>query len=391
VKVAFYTIATHLGGAERSLLDIVTRLDRQSNGRYTPWVILPQSGGPMVEVLEKNKIEFEVLPFPDQFLKVSRQNFLNDTLKALPQLPHITQYVNQLTKLLKTSSPHLVHTSGIKCHLLAGQTLPWHKTPVLCHLRDILPQGLTLKLLRAMARQKNFHLVANSKSTAHTLAPHPAHVVYNGIDVHRFIPKKGSTFRDHLKLDESTPLVGIVAVLAQWKGQMQFIEMTKQLVNEGSTAHFIIVGDPIYDTSSDENYKDQLTAQIKSLGLQQRVHLVGYIDPPEVAMQGLDIVVHASTKPEAFGRVIIEAMACERPVVAANQGGPTEIIDPGVTGLLYPMGDVDAMAKSVKHLLDNPERREKIGQVARAAVSQRFSVEAMVDGIIKVYDQIEPY
>ena len=126
-----------------------------------------------------------------------------------------------------------------------------------------------------------------------------------------------------------------MGVLARWKGQLDFVRAAARLIAEGSQDHFVIVGDEIYDTSGESGFGAELRAQVKDLRLESKIHFTGFMaDIPEV-MNGLDILVHASTLPEPFGRVVIEGYACETPVIASRAGGILEIAEDGRSALLF--------------------------------------------------------
>jgi glycosyltransferase involved in cell wall biosynthesis len=102
-----------------------------------------------------------------------------------------------------------------------------------------------------------------------------------------------------------------------------------------------------------------------------------------------DVVVHASTRPEAFGRVVIEAQAMGRPVIASDLGGPVETVEHGVTGWRVPAGDAGAVAAAIEAALALPaEERHALGCRARAAVLRGYTVSAMQSATIDVYREI---
>ena len=116
-----------------------------------------------------------------------------------------------------------------------------------------------------------------------------------------------------------------------------------------------MVGDEIYDTGRDHGLKAELEAKATDLGLDDVLAFVGYDADTVGVMQGLDVLVSASTHPESFGRVVVEAMASGVAVAASALGGVLEIVEDQVTGRLFPPGDAPAMARTVRGLLADPE------------------------------------
>ena len=133
-------------------------------------------------------------------------------------------------------------------------------------------------------------------------------------------------------------------------------------------------------------YRRELEARIASLGLQDRVRLVGHADDMPAALLLADIVVHASTDPEAFGRTVIEAQAMARPVIAADLGAPRETVQQGITGWRVTPGDPAALAALLRQVLDLPAAaRAAIGDRARAHVLQAYTTAAMQAATLDLY------
>ena len=164
------------------------------------------------------------------------------------------------------------------------------------------------------------------------------------------------------------PLVGLFGRLSEWKGQHVFLDAIAAM--EGVQA--VIVGGALF---GQEAYEARIREQASRLGLEGRVRFLGFRpDVPEL-MAAMDVVAHTSIVAEPFGRVVVEAMMCGRPVVATRGGGVTEIIRDGETGLLVPPGDASALAAAIGCVLSQPALAERLAQKGREDVSQRFSLE----------------
>jgi glycosyltransferase involved in cell wall biosynthesis len=105
-------------------------------------------------------------------------------------------------------------------------------------------------------------------------------------------------------------------------------------------------------------------------------------------MRALDIVVHASTRPEPFGRVIIEAMALERAVVTTALGGAAELIEDGVTAVAWTSGTSEELASLISRLVRDPDTRRALGKQGRIRVARDFSRDQMTSGLLRVYDEL---
>ncbi|MFF2321628.1 glycosyltransferase family 4 protein [Agrobacterium sp. NPDC058088] len=195
-------------------------------------------------------------------------------------------------------------------------------------------------------------------------------IVYNGFDPAKAKPHDPGTaarLRAELGLGPQ-PLVGLFGRLSEWKGQHVFLDAIAAM--EGVQG--VIVGGALF---GQEAYEARIREQASLLGLDDRVRFLGFrSDVPEL-MASMDAVAHTSIVAEPFGRVVVEAMMCGRPVVATRGGGVTEIIRDGETGLLVPPGDASALAVALGSILSDPSLAQRLGQRGREDVSDRFSLE----------------
>ena len=171
--------------------------------------------------------------------------------------------------------------------------------------------------------------------------------------------------------------------LTEWKGQRILVEAARRL-HDGGTAQPLRVA-LVGDAQGREAYREALSAMIEEADLSRIVTLAGHVDDMPAAYAWSDVVVSASTRPEAFGRVAVEAMATGRPVVATNHGGSAETVVDGETGRLVPPGDADALAEAIGALARDPEARRAMGRAGRARARARYSTGAMVARTLDVY------
>ncbi len=132
---------------------------------------------------------------------------------------------------------------------------------------------------------------------------------------------------------------------------------------------------------------EELQALADRLGLSERVGFTGFL-PAAPAMRALDVVVHASTRPEPFGLVIAEAMACGRAVITSGSGGAAELIDAGDDALTHVPGDVADLSRCIVRLAGDPELRRQLGSRARASACRRFDSERLAREVVAVYEAI---
>ena len=201
-------------------------------------------------------------------------------------------------------------------------------------------------------------------------------------DPARVGPERLAALRAAWGVAEGRPVVMLPGRITRWKGQEVLVEAMARL---GGEALALLVG----DAAGREGFRDALATRIAALGLGERVRLVGHAEDMPAALLLADVVVHASTEPEAFGRTVIEAQAMERCVVASDLGGPTETVEHGVTGWRVPPGDAGALAAAIAAVLAMPPAaRAAIGARARAAVLAGYTTARMQAATLAVYREL---
>jgi glycosyltransferase involved in cell wall biosynthesis len=144
-----------------------------------------------------------------------------------------------------------------------------------------------------------------------------------------------------------------------------------------------VIGAPLFG-SAEETYARELRSLVTDLDLADRVEFRGFRDDVQDELAQLDVLVHASVLPEPFGQVVVEGMAAGLPVVAADAGGPAEILESGVTGILVPAGDTAALADALRRLAEDGELRLRLGEAARLR-AMAFAPERIAPQVLEIY------
>ena len=215
-------------------------------------------------------------------------------------------------------------------------------------------------------------------------------IVHRGVDLSRFDASRISAERvvalaNRWRLDGGVPVVMLPGRLTRWKGQVVFIKAVAKLARRDICC--LLVG----SDQGRAGYRRELEALVDAHGLNEIVRIVDHCDDMPAAYMLTDVVVSASTDPEAFGRVVPEAQALGRPVIASNHGGARETVIVGETGWLTPPGDVDALAETLARVLDlTGPARERLAEKAVAHVRTEFSREAMCSKTLEIYNEVLP-
>jgi glycosyltransferase involved in cell wall biosynthesis len=397
MRVMYLSPTGQLGGAETSLVDILASVRRAEPA--WPLHLLAASDGPMIARVRSLGVTAEVLPFPPAIARLGEHGATASGSSArfaaqiLLASPAALRYRAALARAIEAFDPAIVHTNGLKMHLLGAWGCHPGRTRLVWHLHDYLgSRPTTTKLLR-WHHGHPAAVITNSASVAADAARALANgtrvvTVRNGVDLDRF-----STTGVRANLDAmaglpqappNTVRVGLVATLARWKGHATFLEAIARLPAHLPVRAYI-VGDAVYQTEGSQYSLDELRHLARSLGVADRVGFTGFVHTPEATFRALQVVVHASTAPEPFGLVIAEAMACGRAVIVSNAGGAAEIVEPGVDALVHTPGDAADLAEQITALAGNQELRARLGRAARATAERSFDRARMAAELVPIY------
>jgi glycosyltransferase involved in cell wall biosynthesis len=231
------------------------------------------------------------------------------------------------------------------------------------------------------------HVITTSGQIAHRLSEElqvPSSrvtCVATGVDLARFNPDVPGTLRQELGLTQEVALVGMISVLRSWKGHATFLDAAMKLLADGKRrVHFIIAGDG--------PARAEWTEKIKEEPWRNHVTLLGHRDDVPNILASLDVLVLPSYAHEGIPQIILQAQAMSCAVVATTIGGIPEVVENGVTGLLIPPRDADALAKKNSALLDDPALAAYLGRNARAHIEKSYSLDAMGERLLELYANI---
>jgi glycosyltransferase involved in cell wall biosynthesis len=367
-------------GSGVCLLELTSHLPPE---RYRALVALPTEG-PLAYALRARGVPVVILP-----LGGLRRTFRPDQVAGI-MWGNVTGR-RGLVRLVRERSVAAIHTNNT--HVLSGAFAAGRaQVPHITHVREnILPPRLVSTGIASLLFRLSDRLIVVSRGAAvEFLGERASHskvrVIHDGIDISAFRgdaqPREA---RSSLGWEMEPLHVGVVARLTPWKGHEVFLRAALRIVTARPGVRFVIVGDA--DTPRNESYKRRLHALCRDLGLDDSVQWVGFMDPVQPAIAALDVIVVPSVRPEPFGLGVVEAMAMGRPVVAANHGGPPEILSRG-GGVLVAPRDPEALAAAVTGLLDDPEERLRMAATGRKEAQARFDIESHVSAVVDVYDEL---
>jgi len=351
------------GGAQEHVYGLLSRLDRE---RYAPTVV-SLSPGASVRRIATLGVPTLVIDEPDDAIAVGAlAAHLTD---VRPDVLHNHMY-----------RAELVGTRAAIALGEIGRPRPYVVSTI--HSSRVRSPDDRAELRRLTPRIDQ--LIAVSRAIEEKIRHEervgaPVRLVYNGVDLHRYDHQEPCcTLRDEYGIEADAPIVGVIARLEPEKGHRTLLDAWPLVLRRVPGARLLVVGEGSLLT--------ELAWQARELGIERRVVFTGRRDDIPAVTAALDVAVLPSYR-EAQGMVILEAMALSRPVVATNVGGIPEMIEDGVSGLLVPPHDPDALAAAIVQLLVDHPYADTIGRKGHDVAHERFSIEFMVRAIEDIYDE----
>lgn len=399
MKITFLNSSGEMGGAERSLYDLLASL-RAARPGWELTLIVPHHGA-LSEKAAALGVGVVAVRFPPALSRlgdagaggpagrrVSRgQLFIN----LLAAAPGVALYLLKLRGVLRRIGPDVVHANGLKAHVLSVWARPG--APVVWHVHDYVGRRpLMSRLLRKYSR-RCAAAVVNSRSVGEDLRSVcgeglKTFTLYNAVDLETFSPGG-----EQLNLDAMAGLppaapgtvrVGLLATMARWKGHETFLKSLSLLPGETRVRGYII-GGPIYRTRGSQFSLKELRELAGRLGLGGRVGFTGFVENSAAAIRSLDVLVHASTEPEPFGLVVVEGMACGLPVIASRAGGAAEILSMGDGPLGHAPGDPGELSSQIDRLAGDAELRAQSGRAGRSTAERCFDRARLAGALAAIY------
>jgi glycosyltransferase involved in cell wall biosynthesis len=374
LRIVYLGHTARLSGNELALVGVLPYL-----ADVDPYVILAEDG-PLVDRLEERGIPVEILPLGERVRGLTRDRVRVSALGSVRAV-QTALYAWQLAGRLRALNPALVHANTLKAWVYGAPAARVAGVPAVWHLHDRLaPEylpGAAIRLLRALGHRFAAAIVVNSATTLATL---------NGLAAKATVVPPAIQQRAAVRESRSPNArftVGMVGRLAEWKGQHVFIRAMAEAFPDDD-ARGVVVGAPLF---GEEDYARELRSLCAHLRLEQRIDFRGFREDIDAELASFDVLVHASVLPEPFGQVVVQGMAAGLPVLASAAGGPTEIIENGVTGILYPPGDVQALAAALRRVAADLSLRDRLGSAGQERAKD-FRPELVARRLTAVYRDV---
>ncbi len=359
------------GGVERGTIDIAGAVAAEG------WTSLVASaGGPMVADLDRVGAEHITMPLDSKNPWIMHRN------------------AGALTELIYDRKVDIVHARSrapawsahsaarrIGCHFVTTYHGTYNASnPIKNFYNSIMARGERVIAIS--------DFIARHIERKHGTDSARIVTIHRGVDLSLFDPQRVSAERmiqlaTAWRLQDGMPVVMLPGRLTRWKGQAVLIDALKELGRDDIRCLFV---------GADQGrtaYRQELERMVADRGLESVVHIVDNCRDMPAAYMLADVVVSASTDPEAFGRVAVEAQAMGRPVIASDHGGARETVIHGKTGWLVTPGSPSALAEAIARAADlGTSAREEMAAAARRNAEERFSVDQMRAATLDVYRSV---
>jgi glycosyltransferase involved in cell wall biosynthesis len=384
LNVLIFSHSSGLGGAERSLLTLVTDLIKDYNTQIT--VVLPPDG-PSIDLLKKAGAT--VLPAPIHlWCTTNKLSYKDEGLER--QLKTFDWLINHLEDL-RSLSPDIILTNTI--------VIPWGgvaaallKRPHIWLINEFgeLDHGFSFfhpfADVLGLIEQSSDVIVTRSLAIRETLFPHleedQVKTIYRSIELPAEASRREKPFHSR-----STYLLAIIGTIRESKGQQDAVEAVIELrKNCNRQVELVMVG------HAEEPYRNALTQLARDNGVEEHIHIVPFQKNVYSIMEQADAILLCS-RMEAFSRVTLESMLVGKPFIGTNTGGTPEMIQDGETGLLYEPGNIPQLVEKIEWLMDHPDWAREIAQKATGFARSTFTKEKYAGEFHKLINSVvsKPY
>jgi glycosyltransferase involved in cell wall biosynthesis len=349
-KALFVTHTAAPSGAELYVARLATAL------RDVEVAVAFTEDGPMVERMRARGVETTIIrnDFDSRAMTIAGSGPAG-LVKGFFALLRLGSALGSVTR---RSAASVLVAESTKALVMGAVAARVARVPLVWHVHDRISAEYFGRALAPIVRVFGWAVsdayIANSRSTLSSLIRwrKPALVAYPGVEI------DGGRLRPSQRSPEKTVVV-VVGRLTRWKGQDVFLRALAEVAVR--PAQVYLVGGTFF---GEEPFRDELRLLADDLGLS--VTFTGHVDDPTYYMRRADILVHCSVIAEPFGAVVVEGMNAGCAVIASQPGGPTEIVEPGVNGLLVDAGDRAQLTAALDELIGDPDLRGRLSAAAPA-------------------------
>lgn len=391
IKIGILDHSGEIGGAETSILTLLKHYD---TSRFHIKMVLATRGG-FSKVLKEMGIETLSVLLPSSLRNLKRGQFLRSLLFFFVYFFTFKIYLLKLRNLIKREGFDLLMTNTIKAHLYGSLASLGLKIPLIWRFHDILSETdfnpFYIKFIILLGNLLPQQILVVSEAVRESLLNYGLHpqkiiVIYNGVDTENLIKEKEEKALN-IEKEKRGRIIGCFGRIVPQKGHKVLLSSIPLVVSSFPKTTFLIAGGV---PENYQSYRQNLIEFIDQKGLKEQVFFMDFWIDPSSFYPRIDLLVFPSITTEAFGLVLLEAMALGKPVIASKVGGIQELIIDGINGILVEPNDYEKLAEKIKYLLENPEICKRIGEEAKRMVKEKFPlknyIEAMEESFLKAFN-----
>ena len=377
-RILYLHAGAEMYGADKVLLELIKGLDSKE---FEAHVILPNDGV-LVEALRQVGAQVSVLDYPILRRKYFNPKGIADYIRSY------NFYAKQIALYAREHSIDMVHnnTAAVLEGIYLKRKL---KLPLIWHVHEIIvkPKAISDFINMLMGRYAD-KIVTVSQAVANHIKQSPfikdsqVEVIYNGVDNAVYYPMDASSIREKFDIEEDALVIGMIGRVNAIKGQNDFIEAVEPLLEKNEQAVAFLAGGVF---PGEEWRLEELDKRIASSSVVSQIHRIDYYDKTSELYNMFDIFVLPSIKPDSLPTVVLEAMACSKPVVGYNNGGIAEMVVDDKSGCLVKPNRPQELSNAISLLLDSSEKRKKFGRVGYQRQKELFSLESYIKNFSELY------
>ena len=377
-RILYLHAGAEMYGADKVLLELIKGLDSKE---FEAHVILPNDGV-LVEALRQVGAQVSVLDYPILRRKYFNPKGIADYIRSY------NFYAKQIALYAREHSIDMVHnnTAAVLEGIYLKRKL---KLPLIWHVHQIIvkPKAISDFINMLMGRYAD-KIVTVSQAVANHIKQSPfikdsqVEVIYNGVDNAVYYPMDASSIREKFDIAQDALVIGMIGRVNAIKGQNDFIEAVEPLLEKNEQAVAFLAGGVF---PGEEWRLEELDKRIASSSVVSQIHRIDYYDKTSELYNMFDIFVLPSIKPDSLPTVVLEAMACSKPVVGYNNGGIAEMVVDDKSGCLVKPNRPQELSNAISLLLDSSEKREKFGRVGYQRQKELFSLESYIKNFSELY------
>ena len=381
-RILYLHAGAEMYGADKVLLELIKGLDSKE---FEAHVILPNDGV-LVEALRQVGAKVSVLDYPILRRKYFNPKGIADYIRSY------NFYAKQIALYAREHSIDMVHnnTAAVLEGIYLKRKL---KLPLIWHVHEIIvkPKAISDFINMLMGRYAD-KIVTVSQAVANHIKQSPfikdsqVEVIYNGVDNAVYYPMDASSIREKFDIAQDALVIGMIGRVNAIKGQNDFIEAVEPLLEKNEQAVAFLAGGVF---PGEEWRLEELDKRIASSSVVSQIHRIDYYDKTSELYNMFDIFVLPSIKPDSLPTVVLEAMACSKPVVGYNNGGIAEMVVDDKSGCLVKPNRPQELSNAISLLLDSSEKREKFGRVGYQRQKELFSLESYIKYFSEFYDNLQ--